>query len=411
MNARFEARKQQLLEECEIQKQSLAGMVERLVEFAHPFLQCLDRSEQRTHGATYLGGLLSDLERKNTESIAYLYDHKREPLQNFLGGSTWAHEPLLKELATQVGQRLGEPDGVVVFDPSAHPKKGTESVGVQKQWCGRLGKLENCQVGIYMGYVSRKEQALVNVKLYLPEEWAKDKKRRAKCGVPKTLRFHTRHALALQMLQEHGALLPHQWIVGDDEMGRPSHFRRALAALGERYLLAVPSNTLIRDLRGERPRGKRTRSFERVDVWAAAQPEAAWTPIEVRAGEKGPLQVEIVTTAVVAKTEKRRIGPEELLVVTRTRQTDGTWKHDDYLSNAAVDTPREELARVLSAGHRIEECLQRAKGEAGLSEYEVRSYAGWYHHQTLSLIATWFLGCETERDKKKLRPSRSLRSA
>ena len=131
-------------------------------------------------------------------------------MQKFIGCSPWEHQPLLTELAAQVGAELGEADGVIVFDPSAHAKKGTESVGVQRQWCGRLGKIENCQVGIYMGYVSRIEQALVDVRLYLPKAWANDKKRRKKAGVPKEVRFQTRHELTLAMLDENGPLLPHQ---------------------------------------------------------------------------------------------------------------------------------------------------------------------------------------------------------
>ena len=121
-------------------------------------------------------------------------------------------------------------------------------MGVARQWCGRLGKVENCQVGIYMGYVTRIEHTLVNVRLYLPEEWTKDRARRREAGVPKTIQFQTRHQLALEMLDECGANLPHTWIAGDDEMGRPSGFRRDLRGRGQRYLLAVPSNTLIRDI-------------------------------------------------------------------------------------------------------------------------------------------------------------------
>ena len=139
---------------------------------------------------------------------------------------------------------------MIVFDPSGFVKKGTKSVGVARQWCGRVGKTENCQVGVYMAYVSRKEHALVDTRLYLPEEWTKDRGRRKAAGVPRRVKFRTRHELALEMLDEHGASLPHSWVAGDDEMGRPSDFRLKLRLRGERYLLAVPSNTL-----GPRPRG------------------------------------------------------------------------------------------------------------------------------------------------------------
>jgi SRSO17 transposase len=281
-------------------------------------------------------------------------------------------------------------------------------VGVARQWCGRLGKVDNCQVGVYMGYASRKDHALVDVRLYLPRCWTKDRKRRKKCGVPKGVRFRTRHELALGMLREKGRLLPHAWIAGDDEMGRSSAFRRDLRAMKERYLLAVPSNTLVRDLDAPPPpysgRGRRPCTpYRRVERWCRALPDEAWTTIDVRDGEKGPLVVEGVKARVTAKTDQRRNGPQETLVVFRERQHDGTIKHDYYLSNATFDTPLEEFARVAKAEHRIEESLERAKGEAGLAQYQVRNWIGWHHHQALSLLATWFLTLETRRGEK-IRP-------
>jgi len=278
-------------------------------------------------------------------------------------------------------------------------------VGVARQWCGRYGKIDNCQVGIYLGYVSRREHALVDVRLYLNKDWAKDKARRKKCGVPREIRFQTRHALALEMLAEHGATLPHAWIAGDDEMGRSSAFRRDLRALGEQYLLAVPSNTLVRDLEAEAPeyagRGRRPQApFVRVDRWREALPKDAWTTIDVRDGARGPLVVQGVKVRVQAKSDRRRNGPEEILVILREEQSDGTMKYDYYLSNAVPETALAEFARVAKAEHRIEECLGRAKSDAGLAQYQVRNWIGWHHHQTLSLLATWFLTQEDRRGKK-----------
>ena len=174
---------------------------------------------------------------------------------------------------------------------------------------------------------------------------------------------------------------------------------------GERYLLAVPSNTLVRDLEAPPPpyvgRGPRPKSpWTRVDRWCAALPPQAWTTLDVRDGEKGPLVIEAVKTSVQAKTwPGDRIT--ETLVVIRERQADGTMKHDYYLSNAPHSTPLAEFGRVGKAAHRIEECFERAKGEAGLADYEVRTWRGWHHHQTLSLLATWFLTQETRRGKKR----------
>ncbi|MDB5308263.1 MAG: Mobile element protein [Gemmataceae bacterium] len=316
---------------------------------------------------------------------------------------------MVSVLAEHVGRAIGESDGVLVFDPSGFAKKGTNSVGVARQWCGRLGKVENCQVGIYLGYVSRRDHALVDFRLYLPKEWARDRKRCRKAGVPSEVRFQTRHGQALEMLDEQGPRLPHAWVSGDDEMGRSSRFRQGLRARGEHYLLAVPSNTLIRDQEAEPPadtgQGRRPRvPFGRADRWVGALPETAWTKIAVRDGEKGPLETEAMCRRVQARAG-RKVGPEEILFVTRGRRADGIFKHDYYLSFAPEGTSLAEFARVAKAEHEIEESIKRGKSQAGLADDQVRNGMGWHHHQTLSLIGAWFLSEETRRGGKK-RPRR-----
>lgn len=404
MDGRFEARREELLAQACVSVKDWEAVVARLETFVEPFVESLTESAQRRHFVEYASGLLSNLERKTSEGIAYLYDQDRKQMQQFVGESPWEHAPLLKELARQVGQRLGEADGVIVFDPSAFAKKGTKSVGVARQWSGRLGKVDNCQVGIYMAYASRREHALVNLRLYLPKEWTKSRTRRRAAGVPDAVKFQTRHAQALEMLDESGALLPHGWVTGDDEMGRCGPFREALRTRDERYLLAVPSNTLIRDAEVPPPeysgRGRHPKTpWQRVADWCAALPESAWTTLDVRDGEKGPLVIEATSRRVQARTPTGGTGPDEVLFITRERQSDGTLKHDYYLSNAAADTPLSEFARVAKAEHRIEECFQRGKTDAGLGDYQVRNWIGWHHHQTLSLIAAWFLNEETRRGK------------
>jgi SRSO17 transposase len=404
MERRFELRKEELMADCEVHPAVFAGMVSRLERFAEPFADRLRRPEQRKHAQTYVRGLLSDVEKKNAEAIAYRHDQDRQGLQTFIGTAPWDHEPVLEELTRQVGQQLGESDGVIMFDPSAFPKKGSHSVGVARQWCGRLGKVDNCQVGVFMGYASRTEQALVDMRLYLSEEWSKDRKRRKECGVPKEVRFQTRHKLVLQMLDGKGHSLPHAWVTGDDEMGRPAWFRRALDDRTETYLLAVPSNTTIRDLETQQPpysgRGRRPkRPFQQVRAWCESLPRCAWTRLEVRDGDKGPLMVDIVKRRVIAKID-RKVGIEETLVVIRWVNDEGRVKHDYYLSNSSAETPLKEFARVANAAHRIEQCIKRSKSEAGMADYQVRTWLGWHHHITLSLIATWFLVQEARRGKK-----------
>jgi SRSO17 transposase len=408
MEARYATRKNQLLAECQIAPEIFDQVMPRLHTFMEPFVDTWGGQALYQHAHTYVCGLLSDVERKNVESIAYRFGQERLPLQRFIGWADWDDHPLRQELLHQVAHHLGHDDGVLVFDPSAFAKSGTESVGVARQWCGRLGKVDNCQVALYLGYVSAKGHTLVDMRLYLPKEWTQDKPRLDKAGVPPAQRgYRTRHQLALDMLEKDGASLPHGWMAGDDEMGRPYWFRRRLDRLGERYLLAVPGNTLMRDLEAAPPtysgRGRHPqRPWQRVDAWSASLNESAWKRIDVRDGSKGPLVVDVVKRRVVARTPRRQQGDEELVVVLRYRDRDNQQvvKVDFYLSNAEPGTPLWQLARVAKAEHRIEECLQRSKSEAGLADYEVRHWTGWHHHQTLSLLATWFLVTETLRGEK-----------
>jgi SRSO17 transposase len=404
MEPRFVLRKEQLLADCQVPPTFFDGITSRLESFARPFVASLPSPESCGYTHTYLAGLLSDLRRKSAEAIAYRHDLDRQTIQRFVGEVPWDHTPLIDELSRQVSQAIGRADAVLVFDPSAFAKKGTASVGIQRQWCGRLGKLENCQVGVFLGYVSDAGHALVDFRLYLPKEWASDRKRRKRCGVPKAVKYQTRHELALDMLQRRGGMLPHRWIAGDEEMGRPAWFRKRLAADGEQYLLAVPSNTTIRDLEEEPPpyrgHGRRPKApFRSIRAWCEALPAEAWTHLSVRDGEKGPLEIEMAVGRVESKVDGRVVGFEETLVVVRFHDG-GVLKHDSYLSNAARETPRMEFGRVVKAAHCIEESLKRSKSEAGLGEYQVRNWLGWHHHMTLSLMATWFLVVEADRGKK-----------
>src|SRR5262252_2540075 len=404
MERRFRVRLDELLDDAQVRPSLLRGVLPRLESFLQPFVAVLQTPERQTNARHYVQGLLSDLDGKDIESIAYLHDRERQGLQKFIGQADWDHRPLLTELARQVGAELAEADAVLVFDPSAFAKKGTASVGVQRQWCGRLGKIVNCQVGIYLGYAARREHALVDVRLYLPREWATDRKRRQKAGVPRAARFRTRHELALEMLDTRGPLLPHAWVTGDDEMGRCSWFRQQLRRRNECYLLAVPSNTQVRDLAAPSPPGSgrgrpRRAPFVGVGDWAAARAAAAWQTVAVRDGEKGPVLVQGAWTLVQARSEGRVSEVAELLVVFREQQEDGSWKHDYLLANAPLTTPLAVFARVFKAEHKIEECLQRAKGQAGLADYQVRTWEGWHHHQALALVATWFLTQEARRGK------------
>lgn len=285
-----------LLGDCEIAAEDLVEMLEGLKEFSRPYLKLLPDKRLYARGENFLSGLLSDLKRKSVEPIAERLGQYRRPLQYFIGESGWDHKPMLDLLCQEVAKDLGEDNGVLVVDPSAFPKKGRDSVGVTRQWCGRLGKKENCQLGVFLGYVSNKGHALVDERLYMPHDWERDKARRIKCCVPKGVRFKTAPGLALDMLKERRTALPHRWVVGDDEFGRGFAFREELRRMGERYLLEIPCSRAVRDINAPpEPTGKRgaprKAPFVQARRWMAGLKDQNWKKIHIRDGTKAPLIV------------------------------------------------------------------------------------------------------------------------
>jgi SRSO17 transposase len=269
-----------------------------------------------------------------------------------------------------------------------------------------------------MGYVSRHDHAWLDFRLSLPQDWVRDAPRRQACHVPEDVRYQTRHEQCLEMLAAWGHQVPHGWVTGDDELGRQTQLRHALRERGERYLLGVPCTTTIRDLEAPGPvyqeRGRPPKPpWQSVTVWRRALVPEAWTHVTVRDGEKGPVGVELVTRRVQTRLERKRTGPEEWLVVTRSPLADGGTVEEHtsldacdqdahygyryYLTPTCVahealqEPPLGELARVITAGLCIEASFKRGKGEAGMDEYQVRTWEGWHHHLALTLIAVWFL--------------------
>jgi SRSO17 transposase len=222
MEARYAIRKRQLLDEGQVSPAIFEHVMPRLYSFRKPFVTIFQGQVGDQHAKTSVCGLLSNLERQNVASIAYRFDHSRLPLQAFLGWEEWDDEPWRLTLRHQVKTHWGQGDGVLVCDPAGFPQSGRQSVGVARQWGGRLGNVDTCQVAMSLGYVSRKGHTLVDQRLFLPTEWTKDQARLDKAGVPKASRaYRTRPQLALEMLANNGAGLPHGWLSGDDEMGRP----------------------------------------------------------------------------------------------------------------------------------------------------------------------------------------------
>jgi SRSO17 transposase len=395
---------QDLLAQTTVQPETLRGCTAQLTRFLQRYLPFFYRDEQRRHAEIILQGKLSGLQRKTTEPIATEAALKRRPLQLFVGAGGWDDGVVLAELRRHVQEQLGEPDGVLVLDPSAFPKKGSQSCGVARQWCSCLGKVDNCQVGVFLAYVSGRGKALIDARLYLPEERVADRKHRRKTYVPAEVRFQEKWRIGLEFVRGVGQELPHGWVVGDDEFGRVSEFRAELRQDEEHYVLDVPCNTLVRDLSERRPATRpgakpRLPLFERVEQWAARQPRKRWKKVRLSGGESGPREVWALSQRVQAKDEDGRVGASERLTVIKTcaRQPQ-LWY---TLSNACTEVPLASVVVAHGRRHGIEELLAEGKQEVGLSHYEVRSWTGWHHHVTLSLLALWFLQLERLRLGKK----------
>jgi len=233
MTSVWALRQEALLNDCIVSPDVFSNVVDRLRDFVVPYQRALETEAGKRHVHLYLAGLLSHLDRKNAEKIAALVDVERLVMQEFIGTAPWDHRPLITVLVGHVVAQLGEPDGVIAFDPSSFPKRGTHSVGVKRQWCSHRGKVDNCQVGVYMGYVSRHDHALLDFRLSLPEEWARDEQRRQACHVPEAVSYRTRHEQCLEMLDLWGGQVPHGWVTGDNELGGHPRFRGELRDRGE----------------------------------------------------------------------------------------------------------------------------------------------------------------------------------
>src|SRR5207244_3256589 len=375
-------------------------MGERCAHLDGPYQHCLEAEAGLDNMHLYLQGRLSHLPGKNAEDIATFVDVERQVIQDFIGTAPWDHRPLVTVLVGQAAERLGEPNGIIASDPSSFPKRGTHSVGVKRQWCGHRGKVDNCQVGVFLGDVSAHDHALLDFRLSLPEEWARDEPRRQACHVPPEVRYQTRQEQCVEMLDAWGNQVPHGWVTGDDELGRHTQFRGKLRERGERYVLGVPCTTTMRDLEAPLPaypgRGRRPKApWQSVTQWRQGLEAEAWTYLTVRDGEKGPVAIEMVKCRVQTRIERKRTGPAEWLVVTRrpladaqareprasadATGQDARYRYQYYLTPTCVSEMELEepslaaLARVIKAGACIEASFKRGKGEVGMDAYQVRT--------------------------------------
>ena len=389
----------------------LAGIAEELVTYHALFQDLFQRREQREWSAFYLRGQLADLERKTVEPMVLALQGPDLAAvragQQFLGEGAWADGPILVRHQQLVAESLGEPEGAVIFAGSGFPKQGTHSVGVAPQYCGALGKIANCQQGVFAAYTSGKGYTFLDRRLYLPEEWFDDAHAalRQRYGVPPALQFQTEPQLALAMLcgLVERAAVPFRWVVADEHYGMVPTFLDGVAATGKWYFAEVPASTKVwaGELRVE-PAGRgplgRPRKYARVAAGepkaqevrqiAARLPARVWRRATIKEGSKGPIEADF---ACVQVTRARRGRPGLASWLILRRSLDGAKEVKYFLSNAPASCPPAALVRVSGLRWPVETALEEAKGELGMDHYETRTWRGWHHPMTQTFLAHHFL--------------------
>lgn len=332
------------------------------------------RSEPRQRAVRYVRGLLSDTERKNGWQLAeHLGDPTPDGVQHLLARADWDADAVRDDLTRYVAEHLGDSAGVLVVDETGFLKKGRKSCGVARQYSGTAGRVENCQVGVFLGYATRRGQALIDRELYLPKGWAEDAGRRKTAGVPKAVAFATKLVLARRMIERAVAAgLPSKWATADAVYGSDYHFRIALENQGLGYVVGVRSDFATH------------LGFRQVRVKAllAEVPADAWHRLSCGAGAKGPRLYDwalMRTNCPEPKTYARWL-------LIRRSVSDPT-EVAYFACGGPPGTTVGDLVRVAGTRWAIEECFELAKGDCGLDEYEVRSWTGWRRHVTLSLFA------------------------
>jgi SRSO17 transposase len=351
------------------------GWARGLDELADRLAPRFGRVEPRRRALAYLRGLLAPLGRKNGWRRAEAAgDRTPDGMQDFLGRMRWDAEAVRDDLRAYVVEHLGDPEAVLVLDETGFVKKGARSVGVQRQYSGTAGRVENCQVGVFLGYASRHGRALIDRALYLPEGWAGDAGRRAGAGVPAEITFATKPKLGRAMLERAlDAGVPCAWVTGDSVYGADHALRRQIEARGGLgYVLAVTS--------GQRLGGRR------VDAWAAGLPAEAWHRLSAGEGSKGP---RLYDWAYAPDRSGAPAGWAKGLLI--RRKLDEPDELTFYLTLAPPETDLATLVRVAGTRWTIEGCFEAAKGEVGLDQYEVRSWTGWHRHVTLAMLAHAYL--------------------
>ena len=349
------------------------------------------RSEPRQRVLAYVRGLLAPLEKKNSWTLAeQAGEALPDGMQRLLAYADWEADVVRDDVRNYVVEHLGDRSAVLVVDETGFLKKGTKSAGVARQYSGTAGRIENCQIGVFLGYATTTARTFLDRELYLPKAWAQDQDRRAQARIGEEVEFATKPELAMAMITRAlDAGVPAGWVTGDEVYGQHYRLRSMLEERGTPYVLAVPVNQrVVATLDGKV-------AELRADALAKTLPAQAWKQISAGAGAKGPRLYHWARAAIRPLEDARSYW---LLV--RRSLTDPT-ELAYYLCHGPDRTPMRELVRVAGARWAIEETFQTAKGQVGLDQYQVRRYDSWYRHITLAMLAHAFLTVTTANAGRK----------
>jgi SRSO17 transposase len=388
-----------------LQPEQVEGILDKLHEFWQRFAKLFQRREQHEWGLKYISGRTMAGKKYFTNAIARRVGEKNErAMQNFIGASPWDDQAMAVEHQQVAQETLGHPEGCIIMDGSGVARKGTESAGIARQYCNEIGKVDNCQVGIYLAYSSPKGYTLLDRRLYLPEKWFSDEyaTRWKRCGIPEETPFLTHQELALEMLEgvNQRGVVTFQWVLGDEEFGRDTKLLDNIAGIGKPYFMQIPVNTRVWLERPEteipewKGRGRKPTRRQLVEgapppqrVDELSLPAEQYQRYTLHEGSKGPLVADVACMRVVAVRDGLP-GPEVWLVI-RHDVLSGERRY--FLSNAPKETQQAQFAWLSAARWPVERSIEDCKDELKMNQYAMRSWLGWYHHMTLIMIAHLFL--------------------
>ena len=392
-----------------VTKSDVKNFIHELKGFHEIFYDCFYRSESRDHFFRYMVGQFSELEGKSIEPIALAVEGGNvRAMQRFISDAEWDEQKILSKYRNLINEDMGSPDGVIIFDETGFIKKGKDSIGVAKQYCGTIGKVDNCQVGVFAAYASSSGYAILDKRLFVPDKWFTNeyKLRRDKCKLPQSMTFKTKPQLAVEMFNnivEQG-IIPFKYVVADSLYGNSSEFIEALEAhANTTYFVQAPSDTrcwIKRPVTREKKykyKGKtRTKRIvektekKPIDVSTLAKSinDYFWYRRKVSEGTKGPIEYEFTKRRVVLSNNglpQRSVW----LIIRRTIE-----KHPVYtffVSNASASARLNLFVWLSGIRWAIEQCFEETKSELGMDHYEVRKYTGWHHHIITCMLAHFFL--------------------